>query len=60
MPLVKVLTKSFIGNSIREEGEVIEYEGKLGSNLELVKPASKAKAKGEKPEAAVSEEQAGE
>lgn len=47
MAQYRVLTKSFINNSIVEEGEVIEFDGKPGSNLELVqdeaKPAGKAK-----------------
>lgn len=36
MAKCRVLTKSFINNAIREEGEIVEFEGKLGSNLELV------------------------
>lgn len=36
MPTYLVLAKSFINNAIREEGETIEYDGKPGSNLELV------------------------
>jgi hypothetical protein len=31
-----VLQKSFINNAIREEGEQVEYDGKPGSNLQLV------------------------
>jgi len=50
MAKVRVLVRSYINNAIREEGEIVdEYNGKIGSNLELVeeKP-SKAKApKGE-------------
>lgn len=48
----RVLTKSFINNAIREEGDIVEYDGKPGSNLELVggddKPA-KGKGKAEAP-----------
>lgn len=60
MPLVKVLTKSFINNAIREEGDVIEYEGKIGSNLELVKDKPKKKGQTEQAEGGESEVQAGE
>lgn len=48
MPRYKVLATSFINNTIVEEGEVIEYAGKPGTNLELVEdedPAPKAKGK---------------
>jgi hypothetical protein len=55
MPLVKVLTKSFINNAIREEGEVIEYDGKIGSNLELVDGKQKKKAKPEQEQTEVFE-----
>ncbi len=36
MPTYRVLAKSFINDAIREEGELVEYDGKPGSNLELV------------------------
>ena len=36
MPKYHVLAKSFINNTIAEVGEVVEYNGKPGSNLELV------------------------
>ena len=36
MAKVRVLEKSFINNAIREEGDVLEYDGRLGANLELV------------------------
>jgi len=36
MPTYRVLAKSFINNAIREEGEIVEYDGNAGSNLELV------------------------
>lgn len=36
MAKVRVLEKSFINNAIREEGDILEYEGRLGANLELV------------------------
>lgn len=36
MPKYHVLAKSFINNTIAEVGEVVEYDGKPGSNLELI------------------------
>ncbi len=44
MAQVRVLQKSYIGNRIVEEGEVIEYDGELSDNLELVKKGKKAAA----------------
>ena len=43
MPKYRVLEKSFINNTIAEEGEIVEYSGKAGRNLELVEdePAPK-------------------
>lgn len=41
MPQYRVLQKSFIGNSIVEEGEVIDYAGEVSDNLELVKGKKK-------------------
>jgi cytochrome c biogenesis protein ResB len=49
MAKYRVLTKSFINNTIVEAGDVVEYDGKAGTNLELVegdKPEAKAKGKG--------------
>lgn len=43
MPKYYVLAKSFINNTIVEVGEIVEYDGKPGSNLELV-PESKPAA----------------
>lgn len=37
MALVRVLQKSFLNNSLHEEGAIVEYDGELGPNLELVK-----------------------
>jgi hypothetical protein len=48
MAKYRVLSKSFINNTIVEAGEVVEYTGKPGSNMELVedeKPVAKAKGK---------------
>jgi hypothetical protein len=46
MPKYRVLEKSFINNTIAEEGEIVEYSGKAGRNLELVEdePAPKRKS----------------
>lgn len=61
MPKYKVLAKSFINNSIVEEGDVVDYDGKPGSNLELVEE-DKPKGRGKRAEAEGSsnEEKAGE
>lgn len=48
MAQYRVLTKSFINNSIQEEGAIVEYDGKAGSNLELVEDKPEPKAKGKK------------
>ena len=36
MPQVKAVTKCFIDNSIREEGDVFEYNGAPNTNVVLV------------------------
>lgn len=44
----RVLVKSFINNAIVEAGELVDYDGKPGSNLELIegdKPEVKSKGK---------------
>lgn len=41
MSKYRVLVKSFINNSIAEEGEIVEYEGRAGSNLELIESGEK-------------------
>lgn len=50
MAQYRVLTKSFINNSIYEEDAIVEYDGKPGSNLELVSKdkAEPQKGKGKK------------
>lgn len=63
MPKYKVLAKSFINNSIVEEGDIVDYDGKPGSNLELVegdKPKAKGGKKSAEAEVSSSEEKAGE
>lgn len=51
MAQYKVLTKSFINNSIVEEGATVDYDGQAGSNLELIK-AEKSGKKGSKQDSA--------
>lgn len=36
-----VLEKSFINGGLAQEGDIVEYNGKPGSNLELIKEAAK-------------------
>lgn len=43
MPRYKVLEKSFINNTVYEEGAIVEYDGIPSENLELV-TGKKAKA----------------
>lgn len=67
MPKYRVLEKSYIGNSIREVGAVVEYDGKPGKALELIPEAEPAadkaegekKGKGKKAEAEKAEGEAG-
>jgi hypothetical protein len=47
MAKFRVLEKSFINNRIVEPGDVVEYDGKHGKNLEPIK-----KGRGEAAEAA--------
>jgi hypothetical protein len=54
MPQFRVLAKSFINNRIVEEGEVVEFDGEPGSNLEAIKPA-----KGKKAEAPAADDATG-
>lgn len=44
MAQYKVLEKSFIGNRLVDAGEVVEFDGEAGPNLEAVKPAKGKKA----------------
>jgi hypothetical protein len=52
MAQYRVLTKSFINNTIYEEDAIVEYAGKPGSNLELVEDKPELKGKGKKGAAA--------
>lgn len=46
MAQYRVLEKSFIDNAIREVGDIVEYVGEPGQNLEPMAPAPvKGKAK---------------
>lgn len=36
MPRYRVLEKSFINNHIRDAGDIVEYTGVAGKNLELL------------------------
>ena len=58
MAKYRVLTKSYINSTIVEAGAIVEYDGKPGSNLELVEAAepkaevktdAKGKVKGKAP-----------
>ena len=52
MARYRVLTKSFINQAIQEPGAIVEYDGKAGSNLELIEDVKpKAEAKGKAPKA---------
>lgn len=61
MAQYRVLTKSFINNSIAEEGDLVEFDGKPGSNLELVQDeAAPKKGKGKKSDAVPADAEASE
>ena len=47
MPKYRVLEKSFINNAIREEGDIVEYDGEASDNLELVKESKGSKKSAE-------------
>lgn len=46
MPQYRVLAKSFINNSIVEEGAIVEYEGEASDNLELIEDEKPKRKKG--------------
>jgi hypothetical protein len=50
MAKYKVLTKSFINDRIVEEGDVVDYDGVAGPNLEPVKGKKAAQAAADSPE----------
>jgi hypothetical protein len=47
--LVKATARSFINNTIREEGEIFEYDGPPGDHL-IPQEVEKPKGKRSKPE----------
>ncbi len=59
MARYKLLAKHFINNSIHDEGEIIEFDGKPGSQMELVVEDDKPK-KGKKGADAPAPDEAGE
>ena len=57
MPKYRVLAKSFINNAIVLEGDVVDFDGAPGSNLEPYEPARKGRGKSaSEPEADVEAE----
>lgn len=58
MPKYKVLQKSFIGNRIVEEGEIVDYDGEPSENLEPVDKAAKKAAASVDADATAAEEAA--
>lgn len=48
-PLYRVLARSFIGNSIVEEGAEVVYHGEPGSNLEPLNDVAERAKAGRKP-----------
>lgn len=44
MPKFRVSTKSYIGNTIVDEGTVVDFDGIPGPNLEPLEPAAVAQA----------------
>lgn len=53
MGFARVLEKSFVNNTLVEEGQIIPYSGKYGSNLQPCDADGKPlkKGKDDKPEA---------
>lgn len=45
MAKYRVLQTSFIDNKLVNEGEIVEYDGEAGHNLELIEPEKKAGSK---------------
>ena len=43
MAQYRVLQKSFINNVLAEEGEIVEYDGEVSDNLELIPEPVKTK-----------------
>lgn len=49
MKSYRVLKKSFIGGSLRQVGEIVDFDGKPGSNLELIGGKSERRSRGAEP-----------
>ena len=62
MPKYRVLQQSFLNNGLVQEGDIVEYDGDVHDNLELIEDESKPTGKGGKSKgsAGESQEQAGE
>ena len=60
MPRYRVLRKSYIAGDIREPDEIVAYNGKPGSNLELVTAQALRRRKAVAPPPAEEEEKPGE
>ena len=45
MAKYRVLERSFINNALLEEGAIVEYDGEVASNLELIEEPKKGKSK---------------
>jgi hypothetical protein len=45
MAKYRVLQKSFIDSALVNEGDIVEYDGEPGHNLELIEPEAKTKGK---------------
>lgn len=58
MPRYRVLERSFINNSTFEPGAVIEYDGEVADNLELIEEPKARRGKGSKVEAEEADEPA--
>jgi hypothetical protein len=46
MPKYRVLEKSFINNTLVNEGDIVDYEGDVHDNLELIVDAKPPKKSG--------------
>lgn len=55
MPKFEVLQKSFIGNRIVEEGEIVDYDGEPSDNLKPVDKAAKKAAESVDADASAAE-----
>ena len=51
MPQYRVKETSFINNKLVQEGDVVEYDGRPGKNLELIKGKAPKAPKADEPAA---------